>query len=319
MNAVHGPGAQNPNALDDPEEFSRTARSRMSCHKQKLIDAATSLRNEPPQIDNADFMHAVLCQVGMPRKKVAGQEFRRKSGEAELIIQAGYVQKLGKLVPASVPYGPRPRLVLIHVSTQAVRHKTRSIEVGNSVRQFMLSLGLDTNGSQYGAFRTQMEALAACRLILGGTYGSQDRTLNVQPFDRYEAWLSQEGSQGAIWPGVLELSEPFYDGLREFAVPLAHEALVALKGSSLALDTYTWLAHRLCRVKRPTKISWGNLRNQFGQEYKYVKYFKREMRLALRHALTVYHAAKVEDTVGGIILLPSPPPIPKTLVTVGGK
>jgi hypothetical protein len=57
---------------------------------------------------------------------------------------------------------------------------------------------------------------------------------------------------------LLELSQEFFDTLAVHAVPLDHRALGALKHSALSLDLYTWLAHRLCRVRKPggVKLSW---------------------------------------------------------------
>ena len=76
------------------------------------------------------------------------------------------------------------------------------------------------------------------------------------------------GNQHTLWPGTIELSERFFNTLSEHAVPLDYRALAALRHSSLALDTYTWLAHCLWRVARPqgVKVSWRNLRDQFGLE-----------------------------------------------------
>lgn len=92
----------------------------------------------------------------------------------------------------------------------------------------------------------------------------------------------------------------------------------SLSGSALALDVYTWLAHRLCRVRKDGGIPlwWMQLRNQFGQEYKSDKDFKREFRKSLAAALKVYPEARVEEVTGGIRLYPSPPPIKKTNVVV---
>ena len=88
----------------------------------------------------------------------------------------------------------------------------------------------------------------------------------------------------------MTLSNEFYETLREHAVPLDNRAVAALTHSALALDIYTWLAHRLCRVRKVegVKLSWRNLRYQFGQEYADSKNFKREWRKALRTVLAVY-------------------------------
>ncbi|HAI9557752.1 TPA: replication protein, partial [Escherichia coli] len=153
--------------------------------------------------------------------------------------------------------------------------------------------------------------LAACRLQLG----FRGRTYNGQPVEQFDAWLRNEDSgQQSLWPGLLVLSEGYYNGLLESAVPLDNRALSALKGSALALDIYTWLAHRLHRIEgRPVLLFWANLRDQFAQEYKGKdpdKDFKKKFLPALKDVLAVYPAAKVQQVKGGILLYSSPPPVP---------
>ncbi len=91
-----------------------------------------------------------------------------------------------------------------------------------------------------------------------------------------------------------------------------------MKHSALALDIYTWLAHRLCRVAKANgvKLSWENLRDQFGQEYSTSKNFKHEFRDVLRQVCVVYPDARIEETPGGLILYPSRPPLTKTTVAL---
>ncbi len=126
--------------------------------------------------------------------------------------------------------------------------------------------------------------------------------------------------QQTLWPGVLELSTDFYETLAQHAVPLDYRALSALKHSALALDVYTWLAHRLCRIRQAggVMLSWENLRDQFGQEYVNAKDFKREFRDVLRQVWLVYPDARIEDAPGGIILRESPPPISKATLSMPG-
>ena len=88
----------------------------------------------------------------------------------------------------------------------------------------------------------------------------------------------------------------------------------------MALDVYSWLAHRLHRVRGAsgTRLSWANLRSQFGQEYRDPKDFKREMVKALRAVCAVYPDARVEQVAGGLVLLPSRSPVPKTMFQIAG-
>ena len=131
-----------------------------------------------------------------------------------------------------------------------------------------------------------MEALAACRLTLGMSMEGRVVTVDAKPIKRFEAWLQNDGSQRTLWPGVLELSKDFYDTLAEHAVPLDYRALSALN----------------------VKLSWENLRDQFGQEYSTSKNFKHEFRDVLRQVCVVYPDARIEETPGGLILYPSRPP-----------
>ena len=287
---------------------------------RRVITTSAEISQERP--DRADFLHAILCQVGMPRRATEGRVFERSSGGAVLRLEAGAIFNGKRLVDQPLPYGTRPRLVMVHISSEAVRTQSRQIMIGDSMRDFLIALGIDTNGGArggYSMFKKQMEALAASRLTLGLTADNgRALTVNTQPISRFEAWLHRTGEQRSLWPGMLELSQEFFDTLAAHAVPLDHRALGALKHSALALDVYSWLAHRLCRVRKGAgvKVSWANLREQFGQEYADPKNFKKEFRQAVSLALAVYPDAHIEDTPGGMLLFSSRPPISKTQVAV---
>ena len=226
-------------------------------------------------------------------------------------VQAGYLDEGRGPVQQPIPYGALPRLALAHLSTHAVRHKTREIPIGDSAAQFLELMGMDTQGARYANLRRQMHALAACRLQLG----YKGRTFNGQAIEQFDAWLANKGTkQRALWPGLMVLSEHFYGSLLDGAVPLDLRALHALKGSALALDVYAWLAYRLHRVEgRGVTLHWASLREQFAQEYTGKdadKNFKGAFLPQLRKVLTVYPQAKVKPVRGGLLLLGSPPPIP---------
>ncbi len=90
--------------------------------------------------------------------------------------------------------------------------------------------------------------------------------------------------------------------------PLDKAALAALKHNAMALDIYTWLAHRLVLVKKPTRLTWHILRDQFGQEYSDPRNFKKEFKIALHQVKAVYLDAHIEEVNGGLMLRTSKPP-----------
>jgi len=284
---------------------------------RKVIEVAAEIMQEPP--DRADYLHAVLCQVGMPRAATEAREFIRRNGSVFMKLEAGSLfNGIGDFIPQPLPYGSRPRLVMVHISSEAVRTQRREIEIGDSIRDFMGRLGIPDGGGPRGGytmFKRQMQALAACRLTLGLAVPGRSVTINTQPITRFEAWLQPEGGQHTLWPGELQLSQEFFETLLAHAVPLDPRALGGLKGSALALDVYSWLAHRLCRITgEAVRVSWRNLRDQFGQEYGDPKDFKKKFRVALRQVLTVYPDARVEEEPGGLLLRSSRPPLAKTQV-----
>lgn len=285
----------------------------------RLLEAGNRIYLDPP--DRADFLHTVMCQVGLPRRRTDAKVFERHSGHVSIRLETGSLYNGRDWIEQPLPYGATPRLVMVHVSSEAIRTQSRRVEVGDSMRQFLTTLGMQTNGGTSGGYTTlkrQIESLAACRLTLGMCAQGRVVTKKADPIERFEAWLQIDGPQRTLWPGVLELSQTFFDTLATHAVPLDYRALSALKHSALALDVYTWLAHRLCRVRKPggTKVSWENLRGQFGQEYGDPKNFKREFKDILHQVRVVYPDARIGETIGGIILHESRPPLAKTTVSL---
>ena len=312
MNAVEVETNQGPagEGAAPPKPLTRT--------QWRIIQAGTTIAQEPP--DRTDFLHTVMCQVGLPRSATDARTFERESGHVSISIEAGRLYNGRRWVEQPLPYGTIPRLVMVHLSSEAIRTQSRRIEVGDSMRQFLQTLGMGDGGGPRGAYtavRKQVEALAACRLSIGLQAEGKVVTVDAKPIRKFEAWLHDDGSQQTLWPGIMELSPEFYDTLAHHAVPLDYRALAALKHSALALDIYTWLAHRLCRIATTdgTMLSWQNLRDQFGQEYANPKDFKKEFRNVLRQVLVVYPSAHIEEIDGGIRLHSSPPPIQKTSVS----
>jgi len=79
--------------------------------------------------------------------------------------------------------GTRPRLALVHVSSEAVRSQSAVVDLGGSVRNFLIRLGVDTGGREYATFAHQMRALSACRMSLG--FGTE--TIDAKPIERFNA------------------------------------------------------------------------------------------------------------------------------------
>src|SRR5436189_6458207 len=81
---------------------------------RRLLDAGQRIHDDPP--DRADFLHSVMCQVGLPRSRTDARTFERQSGHINILLEAGKLYNGTSRVDQPPPYGTTPRLVMVHVS-----------------------------------------------------------------------------------------------------------------------------------------------------------------------------------------------------------
>jgi hypothetical protein len=292
------------------------AKKTLSTTLTRVIDAhAEILGQEEP--DNLAFLHTVLAQCGLPYREPATRDYIRENGRASLIISAGHLldPKTRKPTLQGIPYGAKPRLLMIHLCTEAVRTKTPTIDIGQSMSAFMRQLGLQVTGGQKGTiarFKEQLNRLASSRLQLIMNFGDAASVMNPAPIIRqFDVWFPSDANQRTLWPSQVTLSTEFFETLTKHALPLDPRGIRALQHSARAIDVYTWLAHRLPRVKNRTgdRVSWAALQTQFGPDMTDGRTFKRHMLVALKQVLAVYPKSRVEQVDGGLLLHRSHPPI----------
>ncbi len=269
-------------------------------------------------LDAIEYQHSLLCSLTLPRSNQLGREYVREYQGRSLILEAGSLFDGNKWILQPLPYGPKARLAFMHICSEAVKARSRFLEIEQSARAFMDRIGIGDDGRSYSAFRKQMNALAACSLRFGYTNpDGKAVTLKTQPIEQFEVWgAGNEDGQPALWDSCLTLSEKFYQDLVKHAVPLSASALRGLSNSALALDYYGLFAYRLHALEKPLFLSWRQLKDQIGQEYANPKDFKKESLTAIKAVLSVYPSAKVEQATGGFMLKPSPPPITRQSVGV---
>lgn len=285
----------------------------------KLVEASAAIMDTVPTGDDVAFLHSTFCQVGLPRSKPKTLVFERHSGNAAVRIEAGSLWNGVEFVQQPLPYGTKPRLLLLHLIRSFLRTGDRCIDLGESVSDFLVNtLHIDASGGSHGGmtgFKQQIQSFAACKMTIG--YNMPSGAVRTRPAERlieeFEAWpeVNTRTGQRSLWSNGITISADFAESIKKASVPLDARAVRTLQDSALALDVYAWLAHRLHRLNGPTRLYWANLREQFGQEIADPKNFKKNFTKAMRDVLAVYPTAKVESIFGGMQLSPSPPPVPK--------
>ena len=162
--------------------------------QQALIEAAMALREQPDDIELA-FMARQLVQCTLPHTN-PGQVPRwlRRNGHSVLIVQPGWDARTDTSI--GYPYGSIPRLILFWLNTVAVQTKSRRIELGRSLSEFMRQLGLDPSRggarSDSRRMKDQMQRLFRARISFESSeqlpQGDLDRWLDMQVAPRGQLW-----------------------------------------------------------------------------------------------------------------------------------
>jgi hypothetical protein len=291
--------------------------------QQRLLDLATDIATSPP--DDLAFSHTILCQCALPASNPSPEVlvWERRQGRATLRVEAGSAidPHTGRFVQLPLPYGPKARLLLMHLNGEAVRRQSPIIPVEDSMTAFFRRLmGRAQDGREMKRLKSQLSSLAAAQFRMGITSADSALQVNTQIIGAFNLWFEKDGAQRVLWPSTLKLSLDYFESLTRFAVPLDERAIAALAHSALALDIYCWLAQRLHRIPegKPQLVPWTSLYDQFGQSYARLRKFREFFTFMLPQIKAAYPDARFETDGQGMLLWQSAPPVRKRMVVVGG-
>lgn len=281
---------------------------------QRLAASDAAAGDNTP--DSILYQHTVLCQAGLPYRN-PGDEVRsweRTQGRASLRMRAGeaFHPATREWVEIGLPFGPKPRLVLAHLNSEALRTGSPTIEVEDSLTAFAKRLGLAGHGRDLRVIKDQLARLSAAEIRLAVAYDdNRARQVNAHIVGEFDLWFPKNERQRVLWPTVVVLDQRYFESLQQHAVPLHPEALGALSHSAMGLDLYAWLAQRLHRIKpgQPQFVSWKALKDQFGWHYERMRKFREVFSVTLRKVLTQYPGARIEADERGLTLYHSSPPV----------
>ena len=292
--------------------------------QKRLVESAVQIAATAP--DDLLFQHSVLTQTHLPARRPADGvlEWRRQQGRAMLLIEAGkaFHPQKNDWVQLGLPFGPKARLILMHLNSEAVRTQSPVISAGESLTGFVRRIqGHDPTGPEIRAFKEQLSRLAAATVRLAITEGERAMQVDTKIVGAFDLWFPVNESQRVLWPSTVKLSLDYFDSLSRYAVPLDERAIAALAHSAMALDVYCWLAQRLHRVPagKGQLVPWVSLYEQFGQGYATIRFFRRDLLRMLMLVKAVYPDARFEADKRGLTLWTSSPPVASRLVALPPK
>ena len=268
-------------------------------------------------VSGISFQYVPLIQCSFPHADPKhASSFTRKNGWLELT--------LGTTRPeCGLPYGVPARLLTIYCTSEAVRTNSPEIYLGDSVHDFLRRLDVPITRGARGSlsvYANQLLRLIHSTLSIdenirdgAGRQGLHMRqALFVEEarlwWDDPESPKNRKGAGRSIGNGSsLMLSSVLFHSILEHSAPLATSAIKQLRKSPMDLDVYAWLVHRLFHLGKPSMVSWEQLSNQFGHNYREPRTFRRFFLDSLKRVSAVYPEAKLNIGAAGILLLPSRP------------
>ena len=327
-------GLSHDPAIEDLPRSGSINRSKGATSRARAIDRKSIVPNQQIRLDGVPlpfaydefresaydagaigFIAKFLVQTTLPHRRQPGSQYTRSDGRFTL--------RITDVGGAGLPYGSYPRLILIWMTSEAIRTSSRELELGTSLSRFMAELGLQATGGHWGTiprFRDQMQRLIGAAISTRWEQDGNGQHLatgeNLLLADRFQLWWTPQ-TLPAVRPAIssITLSVDFFEQLVASPVPLDLRAVRVLKQSPLALDLYAWATRRVSYLEWPTLISWEALRRSFGTGYAdtpqgRVK-FRAKALEALRRVCRVYSALHLEIESGGVMLRPSAPHVPR--------
>ena len=299
--------------LDGPVTAIR-ATSPQARHHFTRFDQVNQLVTASEANPDRGFMARMMALCSLPRSNPGTRlQYKRVNGPYTLIMTATGNYKL--------PYGNLPRLLMAWISTEATTTQSRILVLGDSLSEFMRTLGVlssDSGGSTgvRTRLRNQMNRLFHASVELSYEDKHRKQFVASRVVDRGEFWWDpKRPDERSLWHSKIELGEKFYNEIISHPVPIDMNTLTALKRSPLGLDLYLWLVYRTFPLRAPGRISWKQVYRQFGVEPDKandrvtVDNFRKDCLRELVKIKTAWPGLTYATAPGVLILLPSTPAI----------
>lgn len=274
-------------------------RQAITRHERAVVEAAYQVLGD--ETEGIGFTYSGFALTSLPHKEQNETIWKREGHNLTLILQSG-VDRQGHEV--GLPYGSYARFILLFLQSEAVKTRSREIELGRSMQVWLGRMGLSIGGNSYRLVKEQAKRISLCRLTFYGGLGDQ-QLLRNGAFVEGAITMSGTPSQPSLWQDRVRLDEAFYHALCDHPVPVNEASLRAIGPRSMALDVYIWLAYRLHALRRDTEVSWPALYAQFGSGFKRQRAFRAQFLESLELAVAVYPGAKLDVHEQGITLRPS--------------
>ena len=177
--------------------------------------------------------HAGFAMAALPHKRTTETVWERDGGQVKLLVESGLDSRRQ---PVGIPYGSIARMILLYLQTQAVRTKSREIELGSSMNAWLTAMGISSGGRTYhlGARTVAPHQPMPADLL---SPHRRRRDGHQRRFVRDAILpLNPEAEQMPLWQERVKLDQGFYQSLIDHPLPLREAAIQQISSRSMAID-----------------------------------------------------------------------------------
>ncbi|WP_368867481.1 replication protein RepA [Rothia mucilaginosa] len=236
--------------------------------------------------------------------------WERTDGDITVILAATPYKDNDGVTQQHLPSGRIAREILIYLTTTALATQSPVIKISDTWRGLLSDIGIEASRDNLQAVQKQLRALLKMTIQISHQSTLPDGT-NVSTSQSYlvgsseKLFFNRDGLLDDKHQSVIRLSQEFYERIAATPSPV-HGAMLVLRESwrkiiaenphqALAGDVFWWLAGRMSRVRRETRIPWTSLMGQFGSSARQMTKFRAQFRAALSVATREYFAPLGED------------------------
>ena len=141
--------------------------------ERQAVDAAYEVLSD--EAGRIGVAHAGFAMAALPHKKTSEVIWEKDGGTVKLLVESGLD---AERQPVGIPYGSIARMILLYLQTQAVKTRSREVELGASMNAWLGAMNIPIGGKTYQIVREQSRRISRCRLTF---FRRTDRVSVVTP------------------------------------------------------------------------------------------------------------------------------------------
>lgn len=245
----------------------------------------------------------------MPLKATNQTTWESTDGDITVFLSAAPYKDAHGITQQHLPSGRIAREVLVYLVTSAMASGSPEIEISRTWRGFLRDMGIRYSHPNRLAVQKQLRAILNMTISISHQGTMPDGTnLTSRAYlvgSGADLFFDRDGVLDDSYRSVVVLSREFFERIAAAPSPV-HGVMHVLMSSwrkiinenphqALAGDVFWWLAGRMSRVRRETRVPWASLMGQFGSTASQPPKFRSQFRAALAVAAREYFSPLGED------------------------